>query len=85
MNRTTPAKHIRECVFGIRTQSEFADLLGYEQATVSRFENGMPFSSGAMKRIRELAAKRAIKWDNNWFFEAPKPSRPCRRTGKSAA
>lgn len=70
----TPARYIREHVFGIRTQREFAEALGYEQATISRFEGGHPFSAEAQKRIRELAARCGVDWDNNWFFEVP-PSR----------
>jgi len=71
MHEPSPARHIREVVFGFRTQQEFADALNYEQASISRFENGLAFSSEAQKRIRELAAARDIKWDNNWFFEVP--------------
>jgi transcriptional regulator with XRE-family HTH domain len=71
MHTNNPARFIRLHVFGFATQAEFAQALGYEQATISRFERGMPFSSEAQKRIRELAQRRGIKWDNNWFFEAP--------------
>lgn len=67
----TPARYIREHVFGIRTQREFAEALGYEQATISRFESGLQFSSEAQKRIRDLAAARCVSWDNNWFFAVP--------------
>lgn len=72
----TPARFIREAVFGIQTQREFASLLQYEQATISRFENGVPFSSEAQRRIRTLAQLRKIDWDNNWFFEVPPVGRP---------
>jgi transcriptional regulator with XRE-family HTH domain len=70
-NAMTPARFIRKSVFGIQTQEEFASLLDYEQATISRFENGVPFSSEAQRRIRMLAEMRKIDWDNNWFFEVP--------------
>lgn len=71
MKQTNPALHIRCRVFGVATQREFADLLGYEQPTISRWENGDTFSSEAQKRIRKLASDRRIAWDNNWFFEVP--------------
>ena len=72
MNRKiTPAQFIRLKVFAVGTQHEFADMLGYEQAHISRFENGLPISRVAQDRIRELAKARDIEWDNNWFFEVP--------------
>ncbi|MFZ4807511.1 MAG: hypothetical protein ACOYLQ_09660 [Hyphomicrobiaceae bacterium] len=71
MSELTPASFIRKHVFGFRTQQEFADALGYEQATVSRFENGHPFSAEAQRRIRCFAQSRGVNWDNNWFFEVP--------------
>lgn len=72
MEKLTPAKFIRKHVFGFKTQEAFGEALGYEQAHISRFENGLQFSSEAQTRIRELAASRNIDWDNNWFFEVPK-------------
>lgn len=33
-------EHFREAVLGIKTQQEFADLVGVTQATVCRWENG---------------------------------------------
>ena len=69
----TPARFIRERVFGVKTQDEFAQLLGYQQATISRFETGeQPLSTKAQERIRQLARRKRIEWDNNWFFEVPK-------------
>ena len=71
--QTSPARFIRECVFGVKTQDEFAQMLGYQQATISRFETGeQPLSTKAQERIRHLARRRRIDWDNNWFFEVPK-------------
>jgi transcriptional regulator with XRE-family HTH domain len=68
----TTFRFIRESVFGISTQHEFAKLLRYEQATVSRFESGARrMSLDAQERIRALARRRGIRWDNNWFFEIP--------------
>lgn len=72
MSDRTPALHIRTTVFGFQSQKAFAEALGYEQPTVSRWENGEPFSSEAQRRIRTLAADRGVAWDNNWFFEVPK-------------
>src|SRR5262245_34764369 len=68
----TPARYIRERIFGVTSQTEFARLLGYEQPSISRFESGLPLSRSAQERIRRLAAKRRITWDNNWFFEVPR-------------
>lgn len=68
----SPAVFIRTHVFGVKTQEEFGYELGYTQAQISRFENGLPFSRNAQERIRDLARKRKIAWDNNWFFEVPK-------------
>lgn len=69
----TPAQYIRETVFGVRTQSEFAELLGYEQPTISRFERGMRISAEAQQRIRDLARVRGINFDSNWFWAVPHP------------
>lgn len=69
----TPARFIRERVFNVETQEEFARLLGYRQATISRFETGeQKLSTKAQERIRKLALKKRLPWDNNWFFEVPK-------------
>lgn len=85
---TTPARYIRKHVFGVKSQAEFAKLLGYEQPSISRFERGLPFSREAQERIRALAAKRRIAWDNNWFFdvpsEVPRP-KPVRANARTAA
>lgn len=70
----TPARYIRERVFGIKTQAAFAELLGYEQATISRFETGLRLSAEAQERIRALARARGIAWDNNWFWSVPDDS-----------
>lgn len=71
----TPARYIREDVFGIKCQRVFGDLLDYSQAQISRFENGeRRLSAEAQERIRAAAKRRKIEWDNRWFFEVP-PSR----------
>lgn len=69
---TSPGLYIRTKVFGFASQRAFAEALGYEQPTVSRWENGEAFSSEAQRRIRKLASEKKIEWDNNWFFEVPK-------------
>lgn len=85
MTTPAPALYIRTRVFGFQTQREFADALGYEQATVSRWENGLGFSSESMRRIRELARSRGVAWDNNWFFEAPTAPQPASGAALPAA
>lgn len=80
-------------MFGIETQREFADLLGYEQATISRFESGLRLSAEAIERIRTLALSRGIEWDDKWLFETPDipdedgstPRRRSKGTGAVAA
>lgn len=69
---TTPARYIRERVFRAPSQTAFATMLGYKQATVSRWESGVdPISRAAQERIRALARERGIKWNDLWFFEVP--------------
>jgi transcriptional regulator with XRE-family HTH domain len=71
--RKTPAQYIRETVFGLKSQREFAQLLGYEQATISRFENGSRrLNVEAQLRIRAAAKKQRLQWDDSWFFDVPK-------------
>ena len=67
----TPARFIRETIFGIKRQAEFAELLGYEQPTISRFETGMRLSAEAQERILHLARARNIPFDSNWFWNVP--------------
>lgn len=66
----TPIRYIRRQVFGL-TQSEFAAIAGVAQASVSRWESGMPLGQSEMMAIRQEAARRDIPWDDRWFFEAP--------------
>lgn len=68
----TPMQYIRICVFKVASQEEFAEMLGYSQAHISRMETGSyPISRGAQDAIRDLAQKRMIPWNNSWFFEVP--------------
>lgn len=63
-------RHIRKNVFRV-TQSEFADLAGVGQASVSRWESGVAPSLDEMQSIRLAAAERGIEWEDSLFFEAP--------------
>jgi transcriptional regulator with XRE-family HTH domain len=63
-------RYIRKHVFHV-TQTEFAELAGVAQATVSRWENGVAPSLGEMHAIREAAKSRGIAWNDDWFFEIP--------------
>jgi transcriptional regulator with XRE-family HTH domain len=63
-------RYIRKHVFQV-TQTEFADLAGVGQASVSRWENGVAPSLDEMQAIRRAAAARGLAWDDRWFFEVP--------------
>lgn len=65
-----PIEHIRRNIFRIG-QIEMAKIAGVSQATISRWEKNVCPASGAMARIRDEAVRRAIPWDDRWFFEAP--------------
>lgn len=54
------------------TQAQMAILTGASQASVSRWEAGLLEPSLAqLEAIRGEARKRAIAWDDSWFFERP--------------
>ena len=73
-----PIEHIRRAVFHV-SQSEFAEISGTTQSSVSRWEQGLQEPSHSeMDRIRTAAADRGIRWDDRWFFEPPKPARSAR-------
>ena len=63
-------RHIRKHIFHA-TQTEFAELAGVVQATVSRWENGVAPSLVEMQAIRHAAVNRGLEWDDRWFFEIP--------------
>lgn len=65
-------KNIRKNVFKV-TQSEFAELAGVTQASVSRWENGVAPSLEEMQSIRKAAADRGLEWADSMFFEMPVP------------
>lgn len=69
---STPFRFIREQVFKVPTQDAFAEMLGYTQAQISRLESGSRrISRSTQDRIRDLARKRDVKWQDKWFFEVP--------------
>lgn len=64
--------HIRKQVLKL-TQSGIADLCGTNQATVSRWEKDELYPDLAqMNAIRDEVRRRRLKWDDRWFFEAPR-------------
>lgn len=70
-------KYIRKNIFKV-TQSDFADLVGVTQATVSRWEKDNETASPSlidMRAIREAAQKRGIRWNDTYFFTALPPMR----------
>jgi transcriptional regulator with XRE-family HTH domain len=64
-------KNIRENVFKMKRQQEFADAIGVDQSAVSRWERGASPSLEAMAAIRGAAQKRRLRWNDKLFFEAP--------------
>lgn len=74
MSDASPITHIRTKVFDCATQEAFAKLIGRQQSTVSRWENGMEPDRASLARIREVAIERGIHWDDRWFFEVPQES-----------
>lgn len=61
---SNPAQYIREQVFGVETQAEWARLLRYSPIQISRYERGHPLSRKALRRIRALAAKQKKRLDD---------------------
>lgn len=66
-------KYIRENVFKMKRQQDFADAIGVDQSAVSRWENGGSPSLEAMTAIREAAKARKIRWNDSLFFSPSKP------------
>ena len=66
-----PMLRIRKDVLGL-TQAEMAALADTTQATVSRWEKGgLEPDREHLSRIRAEAERRAIAWDDAWFFQVP--------------
>ena len=71
----TPMLYIRERVFQVTTQTEWAESLGVAQSTVSRWESGLSKpESDVLLRLRSLAYQWDIQWNDDWFFAAPSPA-----------
>lgn len=67
-----PIENVRRKVFNV-PQSEFAEIAGTSQASISRWEKGdLEPSHSEMDRIRSEAAKRGLPWHDSFFFEVPK-------------
>lgn len=66
-----PGKYIRLVVFGVKTQSEWAELLHCTQSTVSRYDNGKRLSGNSKDRVLELARERGVEFNPEWFWRVP--------------
>lgn len=75
----TPARFLRERVFGVPTQDAFALMLRCSQAQVSRMERSGRISRRMQDRMRELAAQQGLRLSGDWFFEVPGESREASR------
>lgn len=66
--------HVRKTVLGL-TQAEMSAITGASQGTVSKWEAGeLDPGLDHLGLIRAEAQRRAIEWDDRWFFEVPEPS-----------
>ena len=59
---------IRTVVFRC-SQYEMAEIVGVSQGTISKWEAGASDPVLALRNIRKAAIRRAIPWDDRWFFE----------------
>lgn len=71
MHAMNALKNIRVNVFGV-TQSEMARLVNVTQATVSRWEKGVPPSLDDMRAIRDAARAQKLDWSDALFFDDSK-------------
>jgi transcriptional regulator with XRE-family HTH domain len=60
-------KRIRKQLFRL-TQTEFAEIAGVAQCSVSRWESGTPPSLGELRKIRHAATERGLDWNDSLFF-----------------
>ncbi|ALG75169.1 hypothetical protein VY88_27075 [Azospirillum thiophilum] len=64
-------RHIRTAILCI-SQKAMAEIVGRDQATISRWESGeLDPSRREMERIRCHAMARGKPWDDAWFFDPP--------------
>lgn len=67
----SPFAYIRIEVFCL-SQKKFAAMIGVNQGTVSRWDNGTNHPDYAgLQIIREQAKAQGLAWNDSWFFEAP--------------
>ncbi len=69
--KTNPVRYVREIVFKCSTISKFAREIGANRVNASRWETWEHFPYSAMVKIRKLAKKRGLDWDDSYFFEVP--------------
>ncbi|MBN9472293.1 MAG: helix-turn-helix transcriptional regulator [Bosea sp.] len=67
-------ERIRRDIFGLK-QSEFAEIAGTSQGTVSRWESGESCPGlDQLQQIRTAAVERGLPWDDALFFDASLPA-----------
>jgi DNA-binding transcriptional regulator YiaG len=65
--------YIRKTLLNL-SQSDFAAILEVSQSTVSRWERGVAPSLDEMSKIRSVAIRRGVEWQDRFFFEVPSES-----------
>lgn len=70
--RMNTVYHIRKNVLGV-SQAELAEIARTTQASVSRWERGeLSPDLEQLLAIRSEVQRRKLKWNDAWFFDAPK-------------
>ena len=69
--KSNPVRYVRLAVFRCSTISDFAREIGANRVNASRWESWGHFPYSAMLKIRKLAKKRGLNWDDSYFFEVP--------------